>query len=335
MIKLSVLDQSPIPQGKTAVEALQNTIRLAQETDKLGYTRFWVSEHHFSRSLAGSSPEVLISALAANTTNQRIGSGGVMLPHYSPYKVAENFKVLEALFPNRIDLGLGRAPGGTHLATKALQENKRSYVDDYPQQIDDLITYLHDLADENFQYPNLKATPKIETVPDVWLLGSSGGSALLAAQKGAGYAFAQFINGEGGAEVVRYYRNHFKPTLVNQSPQTLLAIFVICADTDEEAERLAASSDLAILLIEKGMLSDGLPTPEQALDYPYSEYDRMRIKENRKRMIIGNKEKVKEEILALSTQYETEEIMIVSLIGDMEAKIHSFQLLAQTFGLET
>ncbi len=316
------------------MEALQNTIRLAQETDKLGYTRFWVSEHHFSRSLAGSSPEVLISALAANTTNQRIGSGGVMLPHYSSYKVAENFKVLEALFPNRIDLGLGRAPGGTHLATKALQENKKAYLDEYPQQIDDLITYLYDLADENFLYPNLRATPKIETAPELWLLGSSGGSALLAAQKGAGYAFAQFINGEGGAEVVRYYKDRFKPSLVNQIPQTLLAIFVICADTDEESERLAVSSDLAILLIEKGMLLDGLPTPEQARQYSYSGYDRLRIKENRKRMIVGRKEKVKDDILTLSALYETDEIMLVSLIGDMEAKIHSFQLLAQAFDLK-
>jgi luciferase family oxidoreductase group 1 len=333
MIRLSILDQSPVPHGKTAVKALQNTVQLAQETDKLGYTRFWVSEHHFTRNIAGSSPEVLISMLAAKTSNQRIGSGGVMLPHYSPYKVAENFKVLEGLFPNRIDLGLGRAPGGTRLATQALQESKRSYGDEYPQQIDDLITYIYDLADENFRFPKLMATPLIETTPEVWLLGSSGGSALLAAQKGAGYAFAQFINGEGGVDVIRYYRDHFQPTLVNQSPQTLLAIFVICADTDEEAESLATSSDLAILLIEKGVSSNALPTVEQALNYPYTDSDRYRIKENRKRMIVGSKDKVKDNILALCAEYETEEIMIVSLIGDIEAKIHSYRLLAQTFEL--
>ncbi|MBH8596937.1 MULTISPECIES: LLM class flavin-dependent oxidoreductase [unclassified Thermoactinomyces] len=332
MIKLSVLDQSPIPEGKTAEEALADTARLAQETEKLGFHRFWVSEHHFTRSLAGSSPEVLISHLAAKTEKMRIGSGGVMLPHYSAYKVAENFKVLEALYPNRIDLGLGRAPGGMPLATKALQEGKISYADHYPQQIADLISFLHD--HEHPEYPGLRATPLIGTAPEIWLLGSSGGSALLAAQQGAGYAFAQFINGEGGADVVRFYREHFRPSQLNQQPQTILAIFVVCAETDDEAEHLAASLDLSLLLIEKGGAANGIPSVETALRYPYSAYDRYRIKENRKRMIVGSKERVKERILQLGEEYGTEEFMIVTLMHDFASKLKSYRLLAEAFALK-
>ncbi|MFC7440805.1 LLM class flavin-dependent oxidoreductase [Laceyella putida] len=333
MIKLSVLDQSPIPEGKSAVEALADTTRLAQEAEKLGYRRFWVSEHHFTRSLAGSSPEVLISHLGAKTETIRVGSGGVMLPHYSPYKVAENFKVLEALYPNRIDLGLGRAPGGMPLATRALQEGKRVNVDQYAQQLDDLITYIYDLGEKHERFPGIVATPTIETAPEMWMLGSSGGSALLAAERGVGYAFAQFINGEGGADVVKFYREHFQPSLCNQKPQTMLAIFAICGETEEEAERLASSLDLALLLIEKGESGHGIPSVETALNYRYSPFDRYRIQENRKRMIVGSKEQVREQILALGLEYETDEIMIVSLIHDFEAKLRSYRLLAEAFGL--
>jgi luciferase family oxidoreductase group 1 len=334
MIKLSVLDQSPIPEGKTAVEALVDTTRLAQETEQWGYHRFWVSEHHFTRSLAGSSPEVLISHLAAKTEKIRVGSGGVMLPHYSSYKVAENFKVLEALNPNRIDLGIGRASGGMPLATRALQEGKMANIDQYPQQLEDLIRYIYDLVDDHERFPGLIATPQIETVPEIWLLGSSGGSAMLAAQQGVGYAFAQFINGEGGADVVKFYKEHFQPSCCNQEPQTMLAIFAICGETDEEAELLAKSLDLSLLLIEKGEIRNGIPSLETALNYSYTLFDECRIRENRKRMIVGGKEKVKERILELGQEYQTDEIMIVSLIHDFEAKLRSYRLLAEAFGLE-
>lgn len=333
LIKLSVLDQSLISAGETASNALKNTVRLASETDKLGYTRFWVSEHHFAKNLAGSSPEVMMSHLATVTNTIRIGSGGVMLPHYSAYKVAENFRVLEGLFPNRIDLGLGRAPGGTHLATRALQEYKNTYANRYPEQLDDLITYLYDLADKDFRFPSLFATPKIETAPEMWLLGSSGGSALLAAQRGTGYAFAQFINGEGGADVVDHYRKHFQPSIVNDKPQTLLAIIVFCAESDELAEELAMIGDLALLLLEKGAPSQGLPTVEEAISYPYSDYDRDKIAVNRKRMIVGSPATVKKQIEHLCDLYQTEEVMIVSFMNEQEQKINNYRLLADAFQL--
>ncbi|MCS1350945.1 LLM class flavin-dependent oxidoreductase [Mechercharimyces sp. CAU 1602] len=330
MMKLSILDQSPIPSGKNASEALMDTRRLAQAADQLGYHRFWVSEHHYSPSLAGSSPEVLISHLAAATDRLRIGSGGVMLPHYSSYKVAENFKVLEGLYPNRIDLGVGRAPGGMPLATKALQEGKRHQRDHYAEQLSDLMTYLHDQADEQHRFPRLLATPLLETAPQMWLLGSSGGSARLAAERGIGYAFAQFINGAGGAEVVHNYVRNFRPTVINQTPHTLLAIFVICAETDAEAERLASSLDLSLLMLEKGMIGGrGIPSIEEAEKYPFTAMDRMIVERNRSRMVVGSKTRVAERLLQLSEEYSTDELMLVTITHDIEAKIYSYQLVAE------
>lgn len=334
MIRLSVLDQSPIPEGKTAVDALKYTGQLAQAVEKLGYERFWVSEHHFTNSLAGSSPEVLISHLAAITSKIRVGSGGVMLPHYSPYKVAENFRVLEGLYPNRIDLGLGRAPGGMPLSTMVLQEGRHFQGDPYPQQIDDLVTYLYDLAGEEHRFSGIRATPLIETAPKMWLLGSSGGSAMLAARHGAGYAFAHFINGEGGDDVVRWYQSRFEPTMVGDRPQTIVAVFVVCGETDEEAERVASSLDLSLLLLEKiGAARGGTPSIETAQNYVYSDYDRYRIHENRKRMIVGSPETVKTRLEEMSRAYNTEEFMIVTITHDFEDKLKSYRLLADAFNL--
>ncbi|WP_134684328.1 LLM class flavin-dependent oxidoreductase [Brevibacillus migulae] len=332
MITLSALDQSPIPEGSTASEALAQTARLAQELERLGYQRFWVSEHHFTTSLAGSSPEVLISHVAAKTTKIRVGSGGVMLPHYSSYKVAENFRVLEALYPNRIDLGIGRAPGGMPLATRALQEGKvDNGVDRYPLQILDLISYLHDAVDERHPYAGLKATPVIPTAPELWLLGSSDESARLAAQTGGAFAFAHFINGYGGTEAMRWYQKHFRPSFFGNKPRSMVAVFAICAETEEEANRLASSLDLSLLLLEKGGRTEGVPSVERALSYPYTDYDRFRISENRKRMIVGSKEQVRDRILQMSKDYHTTEFMIVSMTHDFEARIRSYQLLAEAF----
>ncbi|HFK1730306.1 TPA: LLM class flavin-dependent oxidoreductase, partial [Bacillus cereus] len=279
MIKLSVLDQSPISDGSTATQAFSHTVTLAQEVEKLGYTRFWVSEHHNSVSLAGSSPEILISHIAAKTERMRVGSGGVMLPHYSPYKVAENFRVLEALYPNRIDLGVGRAPGGMPIATRALQEGKMVSLDQYPEQIADVAMYLHDQVPENHHYANLKATPVIPTSPDMWLLGSSGESAKIAAQQGASFAFAQFINGYGGPEVMEAYQKQFQPSYLGDKPKSIVAIFVICGETNEEAEKIASSLDLSILLLEQGKRTTGTPSIGTAQNYSYSTYDLFRIKE--------------------------------------------------------
>ncbi|WP_439019851.1 LLM class flavin-dependent oxidoreductase [Bacillus thuringiensis] len=333
MIKLSVLDQSPISDGSTAAKAFSHTVTLAQEVEKLGYTRFWVSEHHNSVSLAGSSPEILISHIAAKTNRMRVGSGGVMLPHYSPYKVAENFRVLEALYPNRIDLGVGRAPGGMPIATRALQEGKMVSLDQYPEQIADVAMYLHDQVPENHHYANLKATPVIPTSPEMWMLGSSGESAKIAANNGASFAFAQFINGFGGPEVMRAYQEQFQPSYLGDKPKSIVAIFVICGETNEEAERIASSLDLSILLLEQGKRTTGTPSIETAQNYSYSAYDLFRIKENRQRMIVGDPSSVKEQIVNLSKAYNTDEFMIVTITHQFEHKLQSYRLLANAFNL--
>jgi luciferase family oxidoreductase group 1 len=337
MITLSVLDQSPISVGSSAAIALSNTARLAVEVEKMGYHRFWVSEHHYAKTLAGSSPEVLISHLAGQTSTLRIGSGGVMLPHYSAYKVAENFRLLEALYPNRIDLGLGRAPGGMPLATRALQEYKLKHgVDIYPEQLDDLIDYLHDSLDEKHRFADLVATPLIETVPEFWLLGSSGDSAILAAQRGAGFAFAQFINGDGGVDAMHGYLQRFQPSILGDKPRTMVAIFAVCAETEEEANQLASSLDLTILMREKGEKPpwEGTPSVEQAQVYPYSSSDRQRIQVSRNRMIVGNQAQVKAQIMKLSEDYQTNEFMIATITHDFQAKLNSYRLLADTFKLK-
>jgi luciferase family oxidoreductase group 1 len=333
VIRLSVLDQSPISEGSQAREALLNTVKLAQETEKLGYQRFWVAEHHNTLSLAGSSPEVLISHIAAKTSTIRVGSGGVMLPHYSSYKVAESFRVLEALYPGRIDLGLGRAPGGMPIATRALQEGKLSGIDQYPSQLDDLIQYLHDALDDNHRFAGLHATPQVSTAPEMWLLGSSGESAMLAAERGANFAFAQFINGEGGTDPVKGYYSRFTPSILGDKPKSMVAIFVICADTDEEAEFLSSSLDLRLLQNATGKRGPRVPAPEQARQYTFSPYEQLLVDANRKRMIVGSPAKVKNQIQRLSKEYNVNEFMIVSIIHDFAAKVKSYQLLAKEFGL--
>lgn len=333
MITLSILDQSPIPAGSNAVEALANTALLVQEAEKLGYKRFWVSEHHNTNRLAGSSPEILMSHLAAKTSHIRIGSGGVMLPHYSAYKVAENFRLLEGLYPGRIDAGFGRAPGGMPIATRALQEGKVYTIDRYPEQIDDFVHYVSGASSDDYKYAGLQATPVIPTIPEVWLLGSSGESAMIAAARGASFVFAQFINGEGGSRVVRRYQEVFQPSVLLDKPKSMVAIFVICQETEEEANQVASSLDLSILKLEQGKSSAGTPSVEEAMNYPYTPYDRLRIRENRNRMIVGNPNQVKQRILDLSEEYHTEEFMIVTITFDLEAKLKSYRLLAEAFNL--
>jgi luciferase family oxidoreductase group 1 len=328
-IKLSVLDQSPISEGMSPQEALQHTVELARFVEKLGFTRFWVSEHHDSPSLAGSSPEVLIAHLAQNTAKIRVGSGGVMLPHYSSYKVAENFRLLEGLNPDRIDLGLGRAPGGMPMASMALSDGKHRDVNRYPEQIDELLGYLTDSLPDSHPYQGLTAAPKIRTMPEVWMLGSSPSSAMLAAQKGLPYTFAQFINGEDGPQYTQAYRNNFVPSDYLDKPKNTVAVFTICAETDEEAERVASSIDLSLIMLEQGMSSNGTPSPEKAAAYQYSPFEMARVRENRKRMIVGNPEKVRREILQLSEDYQADEIMLVSITYDFKDKIKSFQLIAE------
>ncbi|MBE0342566.1 LLM class flavin-dependent oxidoreductase, partial [Paenibacillus sp. 28ISP30-2] len=332
-LKLGILDQSHIPEGGTAQDALSHTTALAREADKLGYSRYWVSEHHASKMLAHSSPEVLIAHLAANTSRIRVGSGGIMLPHYSAYKVAENFRLLEALHPGRIDLGLGRAPGGLPLATRALQEGKYQSVEQYPQQILDLIDYFHDSVPADHRFAGLHAAPTISTIPELWLLGSSGESARLAAMMGASYAFAQFFGTPGGVEATARYHDQYQPSILGDKPRSMAAVTVSCAETTEEAEQLASSASLFFLLLMQGKEMTSLPSVKTALSYPYTEFDRERLRQSASWRVVGTPDQCKEQLLRLAEQYRTDELLVVSSIHDFDKRVQSYRLLAKAFDL--
>lgn len=328
-IKLSILHQSPIAEGQSSREALLETVQLAQHAERLGFTRFWVSEHHDAPTLAGSSPEVLMSHLATKTSTIRIGSGGVMLTHYAPYKVAENFKVLETLFPGRIDLGVGRAPGGMPRATYALNQGKYRDASIFPKQVDELAMYLHDVIPEAHPYYGLKATPLIDEAPPIWLLGSSTNSAKLAAEKGLPYMYAKFINDEGGEEAAEAYEQHFRPSLHCKVPTQSVAVFFVCAETEEAVERITSSLDVSLLLSAQGIESAGTPSPEKAQQYAYTTFEAKYIPENRKRMIIGTPASAKKQIEALAKEHRTDEVMLVMNTFYMEDQLKAYELIAK------
>ncbi|RKP58015.1 LLM class flavin-dependent oxidoreductase [Cohnella endophytica] len=329
-MKLSVLDHSHVNEGRTVKDALNETVALAQETEKLGYRRFWVSEHHGSQALASSSPEVLIAHIAAHTERIRVGSGGIMLPHYSSYKVAENFKLLEALHPGRIDVGLGRAPGGFPMATRALQEHKRVDIDLYPQQVSDLNAYLHDDDPASHRFAGLRAFPQTDTIPELWLLGSSDGSARIAAQQGTAYAFAQFF-GAAGDEPLHLYHAYFKPSAYEPWPRALAAVMVICSESEEEARMLAKSNELFFLKLLSGQEMGFLPSVKTASEYPYSAMEIQMIEQMRARRFIGTPGQVKEGLRRYAERMHLDELMIVSHIHDFDKRVESYRLIAEAF----
>lgn len=328
-IKLSILDQSPISEGQTPYEALQETVQLAQHAEQLGFTRFWVSEHHDSTTLAGSSPEILMSHLATKTSSIRIGSGGVMLTHYAAYKVAENFKLLEALFPGRIDLGIGRAPGGMPRATYALNRGKYRDPSAFIDQLNELQMYIDDSISKDHPYYGLKATPYIQESPPIWMLGSSVNSAKLAAEKGLPYMYAKFINDEAGEEAAKVYEEYFQPSKFCQTPTQAVSVFFVCAETEEDVERIVSSLDLSLLQSAQGIESTGTPSPEKAQQYPYSTFEEKYIPENRKRMIIGTPASAKRQIEDLAKVHRTDEVMLVMNTYARQDKFDAFSLIAK------
>ncbi|MCA0972816.1 LLM class flavin-dependent oxidoreductase [Halobacillus litoralis] len=330
-MKLSVLDQSPLLPGITPHEALHQTTELAKWTDKLGYHRFWVSEHHSTESLAGSAPEVLAGHLAAHTKQIRIGTGGVLLPHYSSYKIAEVFRLLETLHPGRIDVGVGRAPGGMPNVNLALNKGKLPSIEDYPAQVEELMAYLHGHDPHG---RDVYATPIGETAPPVWMLGSSGTSARLAADLGTSYSFAHFISGKGGVRAMERYQRYFSPSMQQGAPQGNVSVFVVCSDTREEAEYLASSLDLALLKIEQGGKRSSFPSPDEAIHYNYSLNELDRVQENRNRMVVGTPDEVKASLLELAEAYHVDEVIINTIVSPFEKRLESYELIAEAFNLE-
>jgi luciferase family oxidoreductase group 1 len=332
---LSVLDQSPVSEGSTGADALRNTVDLARWADELGYHRYWVAEHHGGPMLASASPEALIGPIAAATTRLRVGSGGVMLPHYSPLKVAETFSILAALFPGRIDLGLGRAAGTDPLTTFALQRDRRQVgPDDFPQQLAELLGYLDDSLPADHPFAGLATLPGRPELPEPWLLGSSSQSAVWAAQLGLPYAYADFIN-PAGKEIAALYRDRFTATQTEEQlagPRTAVAVWAICADTDEEAQRLAASSRMTLTLLRRGQLIP-VPPPEKALRFLAAEGKSDKGSLPGRRGIIGGPIKVREGLEDLARQYGAEEVVVVTITHDHAARRRSYELIAQAFSL--
>jgi luciferase family oxidoreductase group 1 len=331
-MKISVLDQSPISEGSTGADALRNTVDLARLADHLGFERYWVAEHHGTPMLACASPEVMIAAIGSLTHRIRIGSGGVMLPHYSPLKVAETFSVLSALFPGRVDLGLGRAPGTDHVTAFALQRDRRQPApDDFPQQLGELLGYLENSLPQGHAFARLAALPGRPHVPDVWLLGSSPQSALWAADNGLPYCFADFINPEG-ATYAAMYRDRFSPSQAAASPRMMVAGWAICADTDEEAQRIASSARMTRALLNEGKL---IPVPpiDKALGFLAERGPNPDTVARPRRAIIGAPATVKRGIEELADLYGAEEAMIVTITFDHAARRRSYELIAEAFGL--
>ncbi|GAA0452486.1 LLM class flavin-dependent oxidoreductase [Alkalibacillus silvisoli] len=330
-LQLSVLDQSPLLQNHTPQEALQQTIQLARHVDQLGYKRFWMSEHHSTKSLAGSAPEMLIPAIAASTERIRIGTGGVLLPHYSPFKVAEQFRVLEALYPNRIDLGIGRAPGGMPGVNYALNRGKYPDVKHYPQQASLLIDYILGNDPEGYQ---VQATPMSESTPPVWMLGSSGASAHVAGELGTSYTFAQFINGDGGPAAIERYYNNFIPSPLQHEPEASIAVFVVVGKTEQEAEYYASSLDVALLMADQGQIREHFPNPDVASKQSFSHFEQQRIIENRNRMVVGSVEGVKQKLEYMSAQFQVNEVIVNTIVSPFEKRLESYEKLANAFQLE-
>jgi luciferase family oxidoreductase group 1 len=331
LVRLSVLDQSPVAEGSTGSQALRNTIDLAGLTDRLGYHRYWVAEHHGGPSLAGPSPEVLIGPIASATERMRVGSGGVMLPHYSPLKVAQSFSVLAGLYPGRIDLGIGRAAGTDPMTTFALQRDRRQAApDDFPQQLTELLAYFDDSFPDGHALSRYVGTlPGRPETPEPWLLGSSHQSAIWAGELGLPYAFADFIN-PAGVEIAALYRERFTDSRRLDAPRTAVAVWALCADTDEEAHRLAASSKMTFTLLRQGRLIP-VPPPDKALRF-LETLDRS-AGVPRRRSIVGTPETVRAGIVDVAAQYGAEEAIVVTITYDHEARRRSYELIAEAFDL--
>src|SRR4051794_12771487 len=329
-MRISVLDQSPISEGSSGPEALRNTIDLAQLADELGYHRYWVAEHHGGAMLAGPSPEALIGPIASATGRIRVGSGGVMLPHYSPLKVAETFSVLSGLFPGRIDLGIGRAAGTDPITTQMLQRDRsRAMPDDFFDQLAELIAYLEDRFPPDHPLRRLAALPGLPESPELWLLGSSPQSAIWAADIGLPYAFADFINNDG-APIASLYRERFADAERLPTPRTAVAVWAIAADTDEEAERLAYSSRMAMTLLRRGRL---IPVPPVEKAERFLKSEGLLDRPPGRRLVLGAPATVRAGLEAVAAEYGAEEVIVVGITFDHEARRRSYELIAEAFGL--
>ncbi|GGE59978.1 MsnO8 family LLM class oxidoreductase [Priestia taiwanensis] len=327
-MKLSVLDQAPVTKGQSEAYALKRAEELAILTDELGYHRMWMAEHHGSRIFASSAPEVTAAHLAAKTKQMRIGTGGTMLMHYSPLKMAEVFNTLSALSPGRIDFGVGRAPGGDTHSMYALAEGRQPMMHNMYEKFETALQLINDEIPTDELYQKTKAVPSHVVLPEAWLLGSSGNSARKAGEIGVGYSFAQFFTGEMPKEVLDTYKQNFKPSVFMEKPTICVSYLVTTAETTEEAEYEALPKDIFNLFFMRGQIIPFM-TPEEAQQFPLSEMDRLMMKENRKRHVVGSAKEVASFLQKEQEYYGFDEAMICSIPHSQEQRLNVYRLLAK------
>lgn len=332
-LTLTVVEQSPVRKGGTGADALRETIELAVACEAMGYERFWVAEHHNIGGIASTSPEILIGQIGAATSTIRVGSGGVMLPHYSAFKVAENFRMLETLFPGRIDLGLGRAPGGDQRTNQAMSYPSSPIdVRAYPEQVQDLMGYLTDSLPESHPFAHLRPGPPTESAPEVWLLGSGVDSAQLAASLGLPFSFAHFFgNSAQGPAIVDHYRKHFRPSERFPKPRAHVAVQVMCADTDEEADWHARSLKIGRIQMARGEERSGIVPPEEAAAHVFTPEEERFLEHSGMRATTGSRDTVATELDEIAERYATDLLGIVTICYDFAARKHSYELLAEAY----
>ena len=340
-LRLSVLDQAPVPAGSTPAQALQNSIDLARHADNLGYTRFWMSEHHAMDTLACTAPEIMLARIGAETTRIRIGSGGIMLPHYTPLKVAECFRTLHALYPGRVDLGIGRAPGGGPIEALALKrDRKTNMLDDFPDQVSELLAFLGHQFPPSHPFAGIKVSPDMPGSPDVWMLGSSMWSAAAAVEFGLPYAFAHFFSPVHTRAAIETYRRSFRPSEYRSKPEATVAVGVICAETQQEADHLFSSVRLLQRRIrqndrrpvaspedatrELNLLGEG--SVSEALSREEGEWPRY---------FVGTPDKVSRDLRSMAVQLHLNELIVNTIAWDQRARLRSYQLLADAFELSS
>ncbi len=331
---LSVLDLTPWPAGTAGAQAVRNTVDLARHADGLGFHRYWLSEHHNLPSIISPTPEVLLAAVGAATRRIRIGSGGVMLPNHSPLRIAEAFRVLESLYPGRVDLGLGRAPGSDGRAALALRRTReRMQGDDFPELLDELLAYggRGEFPPEH-PFRTLRALPDDVALPPVWILGSSDYGARLAGRRGMGYGFAHHFSAQWVDAAAQAYHANFRPSAETPRPHLILTVAAVCAETDAAADHLATTIDLAWVRRARGEFRP-LPSPEEAAAHPWTPGERESVEANRENLFVGSPATVRAGILRLAARTQAAEVMVTTMTWDHTARRHSYELLAEAWGL--
>ena len=324
---LSVLDLTPVPSGSTGRQALQNTVDLARAADGWGYTRYWLAEHHNLPGMASSAPEILIGRVADATARMRVGSGGIMLPNHSALQVAESFKVLEALHPGRIDLGIGRAPGTDGLTAMALRRSAQSPGEnDFPDQLMELIAFGDGGLPGDHPFHSVRAEPRDVPLPPIWMLGSSDYGAQVAAALGVGFAFARHMNPRGAEEAMGIYRDDFRPSPTMPAPYAILALSAVCADDRERAVELAMSLALGVVHMRSGRAST-LPSPEEAAAHPYTPHEQDQVRRYLRAQVLGGPAEVAEQLLALAAATRADELMVMTSVHGHAERLRSYELI--------